>query len=1349
MNLLYFLFLILSQFYHTHSKGCIKKKYDFCKCSSKKLMREYQNVLQTEEPPFNETNTPGITKELFCENEHQFGLIISNNDVPTPFSSLALSNTKISNINSSLFGFNNQFNKSEIKKLDFSRNQIKYLSPNCFDGFLNVLILDLKNNSITYINSNDLNGLKSLKKIDLKHNKFSILYEDTFDPVVDIIDFSNNPIVCNCLLRKFIGWMWRSKRDRRDKFKLKGTCILPNHRKGDPLSSLRTKKLTCELPLTDLPHFSISPSINQIVFEDDVFAVTCEATMLTLDTKISLRLDRQNILQSDYNDSSIQIGLTKTIKYEMNPVLRNHTGTYECIVYSESINLRAKKSTKVHALPSHSEFCMSNKDITSKGEYSWKKVVGGFDTSQDCAAKCENFDDLDYEDEDDVDEILQFCKAKRKCNYDGIWSAADYNKCEYINKSPSVISKISKNLTENYSSGDTDRKLMLMCTHAFYKIEKLEVPFDDEAVIKIVTDLYKLCNNKNIEFLSESVKMYWNYAKVLLRFQEMNLTSESIYAKKTQDFRKIIENKIPQDPENYVLSPFLNYSFVEIMEKFNEKYEVSCSFDNRFSCSKIEEKSTEKDIGLKIQGTIINTLKSRSTDKTLKVSVLVLLFENAQLFQPAVVKTEGSHELRMLTAVKSMNISKISKDLEYNEKVFEDYYLVSPVYQIQSESLDLNFTATFQVDNNHVHKCRSKYLVLEFSESSWKQVSDENCILIDSDIENKTSFQSFSCKYQGVYTVAFKVDSDRNSSMDHLRPHILVVISTSLFITTLFTIICSYICLFNRKSYENAEDKHMLIAILFHLIVACASFCFGLWRTDKQKMCSGFGIAIHYSILSCLMWIAIHLKKIYKKIHIIEQNCKVPYSNYNNSNNKTKPLFGTYLLACGPAAIVCSITASTNIDNYLGDNHNFCWLKWNTSLFAFFMPAAFIVVMSLYKLMRCLPALNRTTVYLSENCKLLSSKNLNTSRTSSHGNRLFPSNQSTVDNFDHASSNLLSNTYNNHNNLATKITIKLTKEVEDQRNQLYESCLSLATLVVLWVFGAFSVATTFSNPHDELLQIEQEEVKLCVSEKIKYSQLTNQSSFVMEVIFSIFCLLSTVLQLLQHIYLKHKNNSDKWWAPSQIKTSAKIFSELQKSCNSDNIESRPFVSEEVKVNEAFPALVDGSNLIATSEKESSVINKTVSYNGSSNKLGTYYQNRSNFTSSKSTQSHSSHNKKPLKLTNLHKSEKQHEKSSNVQYSPSNYMNPRVLAQRHSKVRKALEKRRKNHRKNQLTVLREYAQDDVNSCDKDENTKKVIPPSEERSFSAPSGGTRHELSSNHGYLTVSSLLAPEKFSKTKR
>ena len=61
----------------------------------------------------------------------------------------------------------------------------------------------------------------------------------------------------------------------------------------------------------------------------------------------------------------------------------------------------------------------------------------------------------------------------------------------------------------------------------------------------------------------------------------------------------------------------------------------------------------------------------------------------------------------------------------------------------------------------------------------------------------------------------------------------------------------------------------------------------------------------------------------------------------------------------------------------------------------------------------------------------------------------------------------------------------------------------------------------------------------------------------------------------------------------------KIVSELQKSTNSDNVEIRPFMGEEVKVNEVFPPSVDGSNLVATSEKESSVLNRATSYNGSS------------------------------------------------------------------------------------------------------------------------------------------------------
>ena len=57
---------------------------------------------------------------------------------------------------------------------------------------------------------------------------------------------------------------------------------------------------------------------------------------------------------------------------------------------------------------------------------------------------------------------------------------------------------------------------------------------------------------------SSQRKMYWSYAKVLLRFQEMNLTSESISYKKTQNFRKMITDKVPRNFGSYKVT-FLSH----------------------------------------------------------------------------------------------------------------------------------------------------------------------------------------------------------------------------------------------------------------------------------------------------------------------------------------------------------------------------------------------------------------------------------------------------------------------------------------------------------------------------------------------------------------------------------------------------------------------------------------------------------------------------------------------------------------------------------------------------------------------------------------------------------------------
>ena len=71
-----------------------------------------------------------------------------------------------------------------------------------------------------------------------------------------------------------------------------------------------------------------------------------------------------------------------------------------------------------------------------------------------------------------------------------------------------MFQKISKNITENYDSSDEHKNLVLNCTDAFHEIEKLEVAFDDVAVIEIVTDLFEFCNKNNIEQLPESVSFF-------------------------------------------------------------------------------------------------------------------------------------------------------------------------------------------------------------------------------------------------------------------------------------------------------------------------------------------------------------------------------------------------------------------------------------------------------------------------------------------------------------------------------------------------------------------------------------------------------------------------------------------------------------------------------------------------------------------------------------------------------------------------------------------------------------------------------------------------------------------------
>ncbi|XP_009991553.1 PREDICTED: G-protein coupled receptor 124 [Chaetura pelagica] len=101
------------------------------------------------------------------------------------------------------------------------------------------------------------------------------------------------------------------------------------------------------------------------------------------------------------------------------------------------------------------------------------------------------------------------------------------------------------------------------------------------------------------------------------------------------------------------------------------------------------------------------------------------------------------------------------------------------------------------------------------------------------------------------------------------------------------------------------------------------------------------GIILHYSSLSTLLWMAVKARVLYKEV-----TWKAPRQPEGDvSQLPPRPMLRFYLIAGGIPLIICGITAAVNIHNY-HDNNPYCWLVWRPSLGAFYVPVAFILLVT-------------------------------------------------------------------------------------------------------------------------------------------------------------------------------------------------------------------------------------------------------------------------------------------------------------------------------------------------------------------------------------------------------------------
>uniref|UniRef100_A0A8C1DQP2 Adhesion G protein-coupled receptor A2 n=1 Tax=Cyprinus carpio carpio TaxID=630221 RepID=A0A8C1DQP2_CYPCA len=171
--------------------------------------------------------------------------------------------------------------------------------------------------------------------------------------------------------------------------------------------------------------------------------------------------------------------------------------------------------------------------------------------------------------------------------------------------------------------------------------------------------------------------------------------------------------------------------------------------------------------------------------------------------------------------------------------------------------------------------------------------------------------------------------------------HPVIYTCTAVLLLCLFTIIITYI-LHHSSIRITRKSWHTLLNTSFHIAMTSAVFAGGITLTGYPIVCQAVGIVLHYSSLSTLLWIGVSARVIYKEALV-----RTPQQLEGETavQPTQRPMLRFYLIAGGVPLIICGITAAVNISNY-GDNIPYCWLVWQPSFGAFFIPAGLIILVT-------------------------------------------------------------------------------------------------------------------------------------------------------------------------------------------------------------------------------------------------------------------------------------------------------------------------------------------------------------------------------------------------------------------
>ncbi|XP_056364720.1 adhesion G protein-coupled receptor A2-like [Oenanthe melanoleuca] len=844
-----------------------------------------------------------------------------------------LSNNKITVLeNGSFFGLR------ALEKLDLKNNLISTVQPGAFLGLPDLKRLDLSNNRIGCLSASVFQGLPNLLRLNMSGNIFSSLPPGVFDelPSLKVVDFATEYLTCDCNLR----WVLRWARERPAQIAERTACAFPRQLRGIALRAARDGQLRCA-GAPELHTHHLIPSLRQVVFQGDRLPFQCTATYLDNSTQIRWFHNREPVQEDEQTGVIVEESLIHDCTFITSELILSNihvsaNGEWECAVSTSQGNV--SKKVEIVVLETSASYCPAERVTNNRGDFRWPRTLAGITAFQPClqhpfaavpagagaGAAGEK-------------------QAWRRCDRAGRWEDGDYSHCLYTNDITRVLYTFVLMPINASNALTLAHQLRVYTAEAANFSDMVDVLYVAQMIEKFIgyVDQIKQLTDVIVEMAS-NIMLVDDHILWMSQKEEKACTSI------VRSLERIAAHTLGSNSQHMAVNS-RNIAFEAYVVKPESYVGLSCVAFQRWDGTP-PGRAPPAERGA--EPTPDQQLRLRCTTGRPNISLSSFHIKNSialasiqlppSLFgspSPAPVTPGADCKLQLLVFrngklfCSTGNSSRLADDGKRRS-------VATPVIYAGTYGCGVgNLSEPVAVSLRHPGEGTDPVAAYWNFEvlggmGGW---SAEGCQLA----AREPNVTSLHCRHLSNVAVLMELSgfpSEAQGAVEVLHPAMYTC--TAVLLLCLFTTIITYI-VHHGTILIPQKGWHMLLNLCFHIAMTAAVFAGGITLTGYRAVCQAVGIILHYSSLSTLLWMAVKARVLYKEV-----TWKEPQQpDRDTSQAAPRPMLRFYLIAGGIPLIICGITAAVNIQNY-HDNNPYCWLVWRPSLGAFYVPVAFILLVT-------------------------------------------------------------------------------------------------------------------------------------------------------------------------------------------------------------------------------------------------------------------------------------------------------------------------------------------------------------------------------------------------------------------